>query len=348
MFNALAVRRAMKNLRPIGLPKSIFLEDIFAKTYDSTKLEEDQERIEQFYRDNGYFQARVTDHTVDIVDVGGGKFKLPLFHPNRPGKNANIGITIEEGRLYRLNTINFVGVKLFRTPETLMRPIFGMQQGDVFSTAKLRKGFEDLRKLYGQFGYIDFVSEPDIETVPGTDKVDLTLNFDEGKQFFVRRIDFSGNTTTRDKVIRRELLIDEGDVYNTRLWELSILRLNQLGYFDALKAEDAADVKRDAPRPTPWTSRSRSRNAARTPFSSMAASRASRAASWASVIPPTTWWAWARLSACRRHVGHHPGQRDLGIHRTLLVRQTPASRLYGIHVTLRLQSGAPGVDSFRY
>jgi outer membrane protein insertion porin family len=134
---------------------------------------------------------------------------------------------------------------LFRTPETLMRPIFGMQQGEVFSTAKLRKGFEDLRKLYGQFGYIDFVSEPDIETVPGTDKVDLTLNFDEGKQFFVRRIDFSGNTTTRDKVIRRELLIDEGDVYNTRLWELSILRLNQLGYFDALKAEDAADVKRD-------------------------------------------------------------------------------------------------------
>ena len=120
-----------------------------------------------------------------------------------------------------------------------------MQKGDVFSTSKLRKGFEDLRKLYGGFGYIDFVSEPDIEPVPGTDKVDLTLNFDEGKQFFVRRIDFSGNTTTRDRVIRRELLIDEGDVYNTRLWQLSILRLNQLGYFDPLKEEDAADIKRD-------------------------------------------------------------------------------------------------------
>ena len=245
VFNALTIRRAMKNLRPIGIPESIFFENLFAKTYDSTKLEEDQERIEMFYRDNGYFQARVTDHTVDIVDVGGGKFRLPLIHPNKAGKNANIALTIEEGRLYRLNTINFVGVKLFRTPETLMRPIFQMQQGDVFSTAKLRKGFEELRKLYGSFGYIDFVSEPNIEPVPGTDKIDLTLNFDEGKQFFVRRIDFSGNTTTRDKVIRRELLIDEGDVYNTRLWELSVLRLNQLGYFDALKAEDAADVKRD-------------------------------------------------------------------------------------------------------
>jgi outer membrane protein insertion porin family len=245
VFSALVIRRAMKNLRPIGIPNSIFFEDLFSKTYDSTKLDEDQERIEMFYRDAGYFQARTVDHTVDIVDSGGGKFKLPLIMPNKPGKKANINISIEEGRLYRLNSINFVGVKLFRTPETLMRPVFQMQQGDIFSTAKLRKGFEDLRKLYGQFGYIDFVAEPNIEPVPGTDKIDLTLNFDEGKQFFVRRIDFSGNTTTRDRVIRRELLIDEGDVYNSRLWELSILRLNQLGYFEPLKAEDAADVKRD-------------------------------------------------------------------------------------------------------
>src|SRR6266446_6899592 len=245
VFSALAVRRAMKNLRPIGIPKSIFFENLLPSTYDSTKLDEDQERIEMFYKDNGYFQARVTEHTVDIVDVGGGKFKLPLIRPNRPGKKANLGITIEEGRLYRLNTINFTGVKLFRTPETLMRPVFQMQQGDVFSTAKLRKGFEELRKLYGQFGYIDFVAEPEFMPLPGSDRIDLTLTFDEGKQFFVRRIDFSGNTTTRDKVIRRELLIDEGDVFNTRLWELSILRLNQLGYFEALKEADAADVKRD-------------------------------------------------------------------------------------------------------
>ena len=244
-YSTLVVRRAMANLRPLGIPRSILFENVFSKTYDSTKLEEDQERIQQFYQDQGYFTARVTDHKVNIVDVGGGKFKLPLIKPNNPGKNANLTITIEEGRRYRLNTINFVGVKLFRTPETLMRPVFQMQQGDIFSTAKLRKGFEDLRKLYGQFGYIDFVVEPDIEPEPGTDKVDLTLTADEGKQFFIRRIDFSGNTTTRDKVIRRELLVDEGDVFNTRLWELSILRLNQLGYFEQLKEENAADIKRD-------------------------------------------------------------------------------------------------------
>ncbi|HYP12763.1 MAG TPA: BamA/TamA family outer membrane protein, partial [Bryobacteraceae bacterium] len=68
---------------------------------------------------------------------------------------------------------------------------------------------------------------------------------DEGKQFFVRRIDFSGNTTTRDKVIRRELLIDEGQIFNSRMWEVSILRLNQLGYFEALKENEAATITRD-------------------------------------------------------------------------------------------------------
>jgi outer membrane protein insertion porin family len=244
-FGDRTVRRAMRSLRPIGIPHSILFENIFAKTYDSTKLEQDQEMVSNFYREQGYFFGRATDHDVKIRDVGGGKFRIPLFYPNKPGKRADVALNIDEGRQYKLNNISFVGVKLFRTPETLMRPVFQMDQGDIFSTAKLRKGFESLRKLYGEFGYIDFVAEPSFDPLPGTDKIDLTLNFDEGKQFFVRRIDFSGNTTTRDKVIRRELLLDEGQMFNTRMWEMSILRLNQLGYFEVLKENEAADIKRD-------------------------------------------------------------------------------------------------------
>jgi outer membrane protein insertion porin family len=89
------------------------------------------------------------------------------------------------------------------------------------------------------------VGEPSFEPMPDTGLMDMSLSVDEGHQFFVRRIDFSGNTTTRDKIIRRQLLIDEGQIFNNRLWEMSILRLNQLGYFEPLKAEDAADIKRD-------------------------------------------------------------------------------------------------------
>ena len=244
-FSRREVIRAMKNLHGIGIPYSILFENIFAKTYDSSKLEEDKDRVRDAYQQQGYFTAKVLDQKVEMVETGGHGFKIPLIKENKPGKAVDITIPIEEGRLYRLNKINFVGIKLFRTPETLMLPLFGMSEGDVFSTGKLRKGLENMRKLYGEFGYIDFVPEPTFDVLPDTDKIDLTLTADEGKQFFVRRIDFSGNVTTRDKVIRREILLDEGDIFNNRLWELSILRLNQLGYFESLKAEEAADIKRN-------------------------------------------------------------------------------------------------------
>jgi outer membrane protein insertion porin family len=235
----------MKNSRPYGIPHSILFENMFAKTYDSDKLEEDKELVRQSYQDKGYFTVKVLDQTVTMVDRGGAGWKFPLIYPNNRGKYADIKLPLEEGKLYHLRNTNFVGVKFFKAPETLMRPIFGMTTGDVFSTEKLRKGLDNLRKLYGEFGFIDFVPEPDFNVDTQAGQVDLTLTADEGKQFFIRRIDFSGNLTTRDKVIRRELLLDEGDLFNTHLWEISILRLNQLGYFEMLKQDDAAQITRN-------------------------------------------------------------------------------------------------------
>ncbi|MGA8075564.1 MAG: BamA/TamA family outer membrane protein, partial [Candidatus Acidiferrales bacterium] len=116
--------------------------------------------------------------------------------------------------------------------------------GDIFSTDKLRKAFDNYKKLYGEYGYIDFTSEPSFDILEDKKIVNLRLSFNQGKQFFVRRIDFTGNTTTRDKVIRREILLDEGNLFNNRLWEVSLLRLNQLGYFEVLKPENA-EIKRN-------------------------------------------------------------------------------------------------------
>src|SRR5262249_56897107 len=67
----------------------------------------------------------------------------------------------------------------------------------------------------------------------------------EQKTCDVGRIEFSRNTTTRDKVIRRELLIDEGQLFNKRAWEMSILRLNQLDYFDRIEEDKAVEIKRN-------------------------------------------------------------------------------------------------------
>ena len=240
------VIRNMKNLKGIGVPHSILFESIFPATFDRAKLEEDKERIRQAYQDAGYFTAKTLEDTVDIQHRGGHGWRLPLFKMSQPGITADITIPVEEGKLYHLRNMNFTGVKLFRTPEVLMKPLFGMTTGDIFSTDKLRKGIENMRKLYGKFGYIDFVPEPDFHPAEdGSDQIDLTLTADEGKQFFIRRIDFSGNTTTRDKVIRREILLDEGDMFNTELWDYSILRLNQLGYFEMLKKDESADIKRN-------------------------------------------------------------------------------------------------------
>ena len=244
-FRDRVVIRSMRGLRPIGIPYSILFESLFSKAFDSTKLDMDMEMLRNFYQERGYFTAHAVDQKVEIRDVGGGKFRVPPLFLNRPGKRADVTVDVEEGRRYTLNKVNYVGVKLFRTTDFLTRDVFRMVPGEFFSTAKLRKGMDEMQKLYGGFGYIDFVPEPSFDFPPNSDKLDMTINVDEGKQFFVRRIDFSGNTTTRDKVIRRELLIDEGDMFSTRMWELSILRLNQLGYFETLKEKEAADIRRD-------------------------------------------------------------------------------------------------------
>ncbi len=248
VFSDKEIRRAMKNLKPIGIPHSILFEELFSKSFDSTKLEEDADRVRVALQQKGYFTARVVDRKVAIKDFETHNwFRVPLIQKAKTGvgKRAEIEMIVEEGKLYRLAKVNFNGVKLFKTPDALMTPLFGMKDGDIFATQKLQKGLESLRKLYGEFGFIDMVPEPSFEPDTASGKMELTLSIDEGKQFFVRRIDFSGNTTTRDKVIRRELLIDEGDMYNTRFWELSILRLNQLGYFEVLKENESVDIKRD-------------------------------------------------------------------------------------------------------
>ena len=124
--------------------------------------------------------------------------------------------------------------------------IFPMKEGDILNVDKLRKAIKSYGDAYGQYGFIDFTAEPDFDIDDAAKKINLTLRFDEQKQYYVRRINFSGNTTTRDKVIRRELLIDEGQLFNKRYWDISILRLNQLNYFDKIEADKAVELQKNS------------------------------------------------------------------------------------------------------
>ncbi len=230
------LRAAMKNLRPVGLPHSIFLENLFSKTYDATKLEEDTERVRAEYQNRGYFKVLVSDPKTVIHDSGHKGFHIPLIMPG-PGKAVDITMPIQEGDRYTLGEITFKGNKAIANTKAL-RAVFPIKDGDIFDRSKIAKGLESLRKAYGQIGFINFTSIPDTRFDETKKQVFLDIDLDEGKQFSVRRIEFSGNTTTRDKVIRREIILEEGQVYNQQLWEISLQRLNQLGYFEQLKPDD--------------------------------------------------------------------------------------------------------------
>ncbi len=109
VFSDRVVIRAMKGLRPIGIPHSLLLENIFAKTYDSPSWRWTRSCIRDFYQQRGYFTARALEHKVTMRDVGGGKFRVPLFYPNKPGIRADIAIPLEEGRRYYINKIQLRG-----------------------------------------------------------------------------------------------------------------------------------------------------------------------------------------------------------------------------------------------
>jgi len=244
-INDRTLRASMKNLKPIGIPHSIFLESLFAKTYDATKLNEDVERVRAEFQNRGYFKVLVDDPKTDIHDTGHAGFHIPLLQKG-PGKSVDIMIPIDEGDRYHLGSITFTNNKAVADQKAL-RSLFPIKDGDIFSRDKVAKGLQNLTKAYGELGYINFTPVPDTKFDEDKKLVNLIIDVDEGKQFFVRRIEFQGNTTTRDKVIRREIALQEGDRYNTRLWELSLMRLNQLGYFDQLKPDDpnVTDTKRD-------------------------------------------------------------------------------------------------------
>jgi outer membrane protein insertion porin family len=241
--------RAMRHDRPYAIPLYITEINVMSKTYDHDKLIEDQEvGIRGLYQDNGYMKVSLPDPILENVDTEGWRYGIP-FAGRSSGKAVNITIPIEEGEKYYMGTLKIVSSdpdKALSLKVDALKNAFPLKKGDVFSAAKIRKAMKDYESIYGQFGFIDFVPEPQMDMDDQAKRIDLTMKFDEGKQYYVRRIDFSGNTTTRDKVIRRELLIDEGGLFDKHRWEISILRLNQLDYFDKLDADKAAEIKRNS------------------------------------------------------------------------------------------------------
>jgi outer membrane protein insertion porin family len=185
--------------------------------YDETLLEQDLERIADLYFNQGYIRVKVRKPVISLVNN--------LRH-------MLILIQIDEGEQYRVGKVDVVGDLIDRKEEILAR--LPLQPGEAFSRERLRNGVSRITDLYADQGYAYANVAPLTRVDDASKTVDLALEIEQGPQVSVERINITGNAKTRDKVIRREMKIVEGELYNASALKRSKARINNLGFFEAV------------------------------------------------------------------------------------------------------------------
>ena len=244
VFSDKSLRNSMKYVKEAGLITRFKGQDILHRD----KLEVDLRNVDNYMRSKGYLQARHGEPRVESVGRRRTGFPiLPLPFLSSVDEGLRVTVPIVEGKIYRIGEMKIEGNSIFS--EEQIRSVIGLNKGDMANAEKISKGlFENLKKIYGSQGFIEYTAEPvptfkDNPQTPNEGVVDFTITIVEGKQFTLRRLEFSGNTFTRDSVLRREVLINEGDIYNQGYWEYSIVKLNQSGYFEPIDQEKDADFR---------------------------------------------------------------------------------------------------------
>ncbi len=194
----------------------------------------DRGRLEDFYLDHGYVTARIGQPKISYTDGKPG-----CVHEEAAVKLMRLEIPVTEGEQYRMGELKFEGLTVLK--EDFVRGYFKMVPGSVYNDSKFKKAYEKLRDVYGSLGYFQWTGGTQRKPDPEKKVVDITVKMEEDKQYFLGRISFTGNDSTRDKVIRREIYMNEGEVFNTEALKMSIKRVNQLGYFKPM--EGAPDIR---------------------------------------------------------------------------------------------------------
>jgi outer membrane protein insertion porin family len=180
---------------------------------NNQQLDSDVQKIKELYQDNGYADVQVTDVKIDRLNK----------------KYVAITIYINEGQVYHVGTVTITGLHV--VTEANFRKVIKVTEGKIFSPQKLQKDIKAVEDAYGVAGYAD--AKVNVETTPGGPAtVNLSYKVDEGIQSFVEHINISGNSRTKDKVIRREIVLSPGDVFDTVRVDISKKRLEGLQYFE--------------------------------------------------------------------------------------------------------------------
>ena len=179
---------------------------------DEVQLEQDLDKIREYYQDHGFIDVQVKDVRKDRTEKG------PMI----------ITIVIVEGPQYHVRKLTITGYE--HSTDVKIRAFLKMKEGSVYSPKQLRDDAKAVADAYGSGGYVDLVITPE-GTPAGTGLIDVHYNVEEGVRSFVNRVNIEGNTRTKDKVIRREVLVAPGDVFNTVRVDTTKKRLENLGYF---------------------------------------------------------------------------------------------------------------------
>src|SRR6266481_580342 len=179
---------------------------------DEVQLEQDLDKLREFYQDHGYIDVEVKEVRKERTEKG------PMI----------ITVVISEGPQYHVRKLTVSGYHVASEPR--IRALLKMKEGSVYSPKQLRDDAKAVADAYGSGGYVDLVILPEGEPA-GPAQIDVTYKIEEGVRSFVNRINIEGNTRTKDKVIRREVLVAPGDVFNTVRVDITKKRLENLGYF---------------------------------------------------------------------------------------------------------------------
>ncbi|WP_374387700.1 outer membrane protein assembly factor BamA [Brevundimonas sp.] len=191
--------------------------------YDPNRLEYDQEQLRKFYTNRGYYDFRIVSSVAEL----------------QPDDQAfQITLTMDEGDRYNFGEVTVV-TENDRLNADFLKALVPIRTGDLYESDKIESAVDALTFAAGSAGYAFVEINPTYRANPDTDTVDVTFNVSEGQRVYVDRINVVGNTRTIDPVIRRELMLTEGDAFNRALMERSRNNLRALGFFsDVTVAEE--------------------------------------------------------------------------------------------------------------
>ncbi|MGB9715489.1 MAG: outer membrane protein assembly factor BamA [Thermodesulfovibrionales bacterium] len=185
--------------------------------YRKELMDADIEKIRDLYFNRGFIKVAIGDPEIKLTS---------------DRKGMIITIAVSEGVQFKVSSVEFSGNKVFGDEEIKKR--ITLTPDTPFSKANLRRDILSISELYSENGYAVANITPDLIPDENARLVKVVLKIDEGDKYRIGKIEISGNTRTRDKVIRREVRLDEGDIFNSKLLKRSYERINNLNFFESV------------------------------------------------------------------------------------------------------------------